>query len=209
MTTTRTGHRALIISSAQHLYEPTSGKKAEKQRNTSFPLLLSLKTESVSPAPHSIRPSRSNSKPHEPPVSQVQPRISRTEFFGCIVHTFHPVPCLYRCDPMCTRGVLRSPTLKPKTWCWSKASALEQGHLFWLFFFSSMGIRGNISICWPYGSTLVSAGTSVGLSPLLPPHTAPPRPRLLSWAPRQLPEFCFHTATCVNLMLCNRFQRQD
>ncbi len=187
------------IISSQHLYWLTS----VKSKNTGFPLVLSLKTENISPASHSIRPPRSNSKPHKPLVSQVHPTfLEQNSFVALFTHSSLAMFIQMRFHV--GSGVRRSPILKPKMCCWSKASALEQRHLFWLFFFS-MGIQGNISICWPHGSTLVDAGTSVGLSSL-PSHTAPSSTfTQLVTTPAARTLFSHSNMCC--LMLCNKFQK--
>lgn len=74
--------------SSPHLYWLTS----VQSKNTGFPLVLSLKTENISPASHLIRPPRLNSKPHKPPVSQVRPSfLEQNSFVALFTHSSQAV----------------------------------------------------------------------------------------------------------------------
>lgn len=109
-------------------------------------------------------------------------------------------------------GVQRSPTLKPKICCWSKASVLEQRHLFWLgfFFFFFFPFRWGYTVTYPSVNRmdppwLVGAGTSVGLS-FLPSHTAPST-TFTQLVTTLVARALFSHSNMCYLMLCNKFSK--
>lgn len=146
-------------------------------------------------------------KPHKPLISQVSPMFREQDSLVALF-THSSLTLFIQMRFHVRTGVPRSLALKPKMCCWSKASVLEQRHLFWLGCFPppSMGIQGNQSICWPHESTLVRAGTSVGLSSVIPHGSLNTFTQL---AATPVTRALFSHSNMCYLMLCNQFQRHE